>query len=148
MRHMGTWLGVIGLALCFGCGKGDVPEDKKDYVGNWTGPDNFKLSITKDGRAEYKHKGTSVSGPIQFAGDDFKIGVWVLNKEFSVSEAPHMADGKWRMTVEGVDVTRPITISLDELKEGVGAAKVGLEELSKGAKDLKKALPPPQPSAP
>ncbi len=102
------------LALCalllVGCGQ-PLPQDKREYAGDWRG-DRMRLLITPDGRCEYERQkpgGTSskISAPIQrFEGDNFVVGVGFMNTTFVVTKAPHVANGKWKMVVDGVELTR------------------------------------------
>lgn len=107
---------ILLLASCFSkemknSGKtSDIPADKKDYVGNWTS-DSMTLEISAQGNVDYaRSKGngnTSVSAPIQeFKGDDFEAGLFGFNTRFDVSEKPHKEGGVWKMTVDGVELTR------------------------------------------
>ena len=98
---------AAGLAAC---GK-PVPADKAAYVGEWQRPDMYLL-ITQDGSVKYKRlKGggtTSVEGPLQeFDGDDFSVGIGPMTTHFDVTAAPHqLKDGSWKMTVDGLELTR------------------------------------------
>jgi hypothetical protein len=91
------------------CGK-PVPPDKAAYVGEWKSP-SMALVITQDGRVAYKRvKGsstTSVDGPLQkFEGSNFVVGIPYLTTTFEVSKAPYEQDGRWRMVVDGVELTK------------------------------------------
>lgn len=100
-------LGIIALA---GCAK-PLPPDKLAYAGEWQSP-TMGLLITQDGRVAYKrlvgeNGSKSVSGPIQsFDGDDFVVGVGPVKTTFVVSVPPHQDHGEWKMTVDGVELTR------------------------------------------
>ncbi len=87
-----------------------LPEDKLSYAGAWNG-DHRYLLIEPSGKVFYKRMGaTNVSLdnlPIQkFEGDDFVVGVFFWGTTFKVSAVPHMVDGAWHMTVDGVDLKR------------------------------------------
>ncbi|HSB60207.1 MAG TPA: hypothetical protein VLI67_00715 [Vicinamibacteria bacterium] len=104
----GSALGLLALLLA-GCGQ-PVPADRADYVGEWRAPGMYLL-ITRDGRVEYtRSRGgskTSVSGPLQeFRGDDFRVGVLFLATTFVVSRPPWRDGDRWRMVVDGVELTR------------------------------------------
>ena len=93
----------------YGCGK-PVPADKSNYVGQWRAPGMYLL-ITKDGSVEYKRsKGgaeTSISGPLQeFQGNNFTVGVWFISTTFVVSKPPYQEGGRWKMVVDGVELTK------------------------------------------
>ncbi len=84
-------LGILVLWLA-GCG-GEIPADRKDYVGTWE-DDGYYLWISAGGHVEYERQrgsgNTSYSGPIkEFVGDGFEVGVLFLTSTFKVSEKPH-----------------------------------------------------------
>jgi hypothetical protein len=92
-----------------GCSE-PLPADKSSYVGDWRGP-GMSLRIDKDGQVEYKRRtgggNNSIRAPIQrFEGNNFVVGVGMFNTTFVVSNPPHIADGKWKMTVDGVELVR------------------------------------------
>lgn len=104
---------VLSLAaLMAGCGI-PVPADKSAYVGTWRSPTMY-LSIAQDGSVRYKRQkagvSTSVNGPLKaFDGDSFSVGIGALSTTFNVSQPPHDQDGAWKMTVDGVELTRTST---------------------------------------
>lgn len=100
---------LAALLLLAACGK-PVPPEKSAYVGDW-GSSNVTLRIAQDGRVEYKrvsgNASTSVNAPIQrFEGDNFVVGIPYLTTTFVVSRAPYQQDGRWKMVVDGVELTR------------------------------------------
>jgi hypothetical protein len=66
-----------------------VPADKAACVGEWLGK-NLSLSIELQG----------------FNGDNFDAGYSLVRSTFVVSKPPHREDGKMKMTVDGVELTR------------------------------------------
>jgi hypothetical protein len=87
-----------------------IPADRKAYVGEWRS-ETMSLLISQDGRVMYERKNgsasTSVDGPLkEFKGDDFIVGVGPLTTTFVVSAAPQQVAGQWKMTVDGVELTR------------------------------------------
>lgn len=71
----------------------------------------MELVITRDSSVHYKRRRkdreTSVNGPLQkFRGDDFAVGFLFISTTFVVSKPPHQEGGKWKMTVDGVELTR------------------------------------------
>lgn len=103
---------ALGAALLLhvSCSGKLLPPDKANYAGEWKAPD-MDLLITPAGNVQYKRvrnrATTSVSGPIQaFKGNDFSVGVLFLSTTFAVSRAPYQEDGKWKMVVDGVELTR------------------------------------------
>ena len=93
----------------YSCSK-PVPADKAEYVGRWRAP-GMDLLITQDGSVKYERlKGgvtTSISGPLQeFQGNDFSVGISFLSSTFVVSKPPYQEDGRWKMVVDGVELTK------------------------------------------
>lgn len=78
--------------------------------GHWTGP-GVTLTIDPGGQVSYERKSgistTSVDLPLSSFGDDFfEVGLFGMTTRFEVQQLPHQVDGEWRMTVEGVELTR------------------------------------------
>jgi hypothetical protein len=101
-------LAAIALLLA-ACGE-PLPKDKLAYAGEWRAPHVYLL-ITPEGRCDYERRSgsgnVSLSAPIQrFEGDDFVVGVGPVTTTFVVSRPPALDDGKWKMTVDGVELTR------------------------------------------
>lgn len=97
------------LLLLTGCAE-PLPEDRLDYVGEWQSRE-MGLLILADGTVSYKRLknggSTSVNGPLkEFVGDDFVVGILFMTTTFEVSDPPHVVDGLWKMTVDGVQLTR------------------------------------------
>jgi hypothetical protein len=102
-------LAVVLALVLTACGK-PVPEDKKDYVGEWKGV-GVNLALRAEGSVAYeKYEGnvqTSIRGPLQHLDDhEFEVGLPLFAARFSVSKPPHQENGEWRMTVDGVDLVR------------------------------------------
>lgn len=100
---------VAVILLLSGCAK-PLPEDRLDYVGEWQS-NKMGLLILADGTVAYKRLegggSSSVNGPLkEFVGDDFVVGVLFMTTTFDVSEPPHEVEGIWKMTVDGVELTR------------------------------------------
>jgi hypothetical protein len=100
---------LLLTALLVGCGK-PVPPEKAAYVGQWEAT-VMALVITQQGRVVYRRlKGsgtTSVEGPLkEFQGDNFVVGIGPMSTTFVVSAKPHQDGGLWKMTVDGVELTR------------------------------------------
>lgn len=103
------WLVASLVAMLAGCGQ-PVPAEKAAYVGTWTAP-NMTLSITQEGRVEYRrvdgNASTSVSGPLQgFKGDDFEVGIGPISTTFVVSSPPKSDGDGFTMTVDGVSLVK------------------------------------------
>jgi hypothetical protein len=64
------------------CQKGEVPDSKSRYIGEWTNTNNldaqFKIIINANGTAEYHElnggQTLDITGYVFFSGDNFKIG--------------------------------------------------------------------------
>ena len=100
----------LALALLAAACSEPVPQARAAYVGTWRA-DNMLLDIRADGHIHYEKRGehgkTTVDAPIQrFEGDNFVVGLGPFNTTFVVSKPPHVDDGKWKMTVDGVDLVR------------------------------------------
>jgi hypothetical protein len=103
---------AVSAALSFvlaGCGK-PVPQDKSAYVGEWQGP-GMTLMLTQDGSVAYERKkggtNTSIDAPLKgFNGNNFEVGIGPMSTIFVVATPPHQVEGKWKMTVDGVELTR------------------------------------------
>lgn len=107
---------LAALAVCVtgivasGCSGIPVPADKKEYVGEWRGV-GTTLTITPDGGVDWKRVSgsgsRSVTAPIQsFSGADFTVGVWIFTTTFKVQRPPYQQGGRWKMVIDGVEVTR------------------------------------------
>lgn len=109
MRKVRLLVPTLLLVLLAACGI-EVPQAKSAYVGHWEA-EGMTLQINRDGRVSYKRfrKGASskIDAPLKaFHGDDFEVGVGPMTTMFRVSSPPREIDGVWRMTVDGVELTR------------------------------------------
>jgi len=110
VRHRIQWLvSCAALLLLTACGV-PVPPEKAAYVGQWEGL-GMSLLITQDGSVAYKRiKGgvnTSINAPLKkFEGDNFVVGIGMWTTTFVVSKPPREEGGRWRMTVDGVELVR------------------------------------------
>ncbi|MCX4246304.1 hypothetical protein [Paraliomyxa miuraensis] len=98
------------VLLASACKGQPLPADKAEFAGRWHGV-GIQLEIRPEGHVSYrKSEGRStvtIDGPLQgWQGDDFVVGVMVVKTKFHVTEPPHLVDGKWMMTVDGVELTR------------------------------------------
>lgn len=106
-----AFLAILLISLMMtACGGITVPADKANYVGQWQGL-GMDLTITPDGGVSYKRVSgsgsTSVTAPLQsFVGDDFVVGIWIFTTRFKVDKPPYQDGGRWKMIVEGVELTR------------------------------------------
>jgi hypothetical protein len=108
-------IGLVAVAalVLAACGV-PVPADKAAYVGQWrsaeTGP-QVVLLIAPEGRIEYLRKegstSTELNVPMQgFIGDDFEAGIGWMKTRFVVSAPPRQDGATWKMTVDGVELTK------------------------------------------
>jgi len=122
-RTIAAWLSLLLLTLLAGCTK-PLPPDYVQYAGHWRG-DGVLLVIGKNGHADYEHvregMRTSIEGPIHSLDDTgFSIGIGPLSARFDVQASPHLSEGRWRMTVDGIELWRvdilPVQADQDTLR--------------------------------
>ena len=106
IKYISLVLISIILAAC----SKPIPDERFDYVGEWQSKEMYLL-ILKDGTVSYKRLKnggtTSVNGPLkEFKGNDFVVGFSFLTTTFDVSQKPTKIDNKWKMTVDGVQLTK------------------------------------------
>ena len=87
-----------------------IPAEKSSYIGEWQSA-IMGILITQDDKVSYKliENGItkSVEGPIKaFDGDNFEVGIGPFTTIFVVTVPPHQQDNDWKMTVDGVDLTK------------------------------------------
>ena len=102
-------LALFLAAFLCACSK-PVPPPKTTYVGDWRA-ENMMLQISAEGYVSYERRSgnnrTTVNAPIQSVeGDDFVVGVGPFKTKFVVSKPPHLEGNVWKMTVDGVELTR------------------------------------------
>lgn len=110
MKHFFIMALLLGLCAC----SKPLPPEKQQYAGLWVAEwDNAGVSlwISADGRVEYErwknNSSTSIDAPLkEFNGDNFIVGLGFITTEFEVSMPPHETEHGWRMTVDGVLLTR------------------------------------------
>ena len=91
-----------------------VPSDKSAYVGDWQGK-GMRLNIHQNGQIDYnreqpgKHINVNIE-LVRFDGDNFdagaNLGFMNASSTFVVSKPPHKEGGKWKMTVDDVELTK------------------------------------------
>jgi len=101
---------AAGICLSGAALADPVPADKMAYVGAWKGKD-MELVLAKDGKVKYKraqpNKKLDLSLDLQgFNGDNFDVGFALVRSTFVVSKPPHREGKLWKMTVDGVELTR------------------------------------------
>jgi hypothetical protein len=104
-------ISMIALICFISCSGLQIPEDKKQYIGDWQSS-NVRLIITEDGYLHYIKIGagnmrTTIDAPLSgFEGDDFSSGLGCITTKFVVSDPPKEEDGRWTMTVDGHKLMR------------------------------------------
>ncbi|MFC5436047.1 hypothetical protein ACFPME_05720 [Rhodanobacter umsongensis] len=108
---MRKWLwGVVTCCLLLaGCAQ-PLPPDKLAYAGQWRSA-TMNLLITESGNIHYRrvdgNASKSINGPLQsFEGSNFVVGIGPVKTTFVVAAAPHEDGGAWKMTVDGVELTK------------------------------------------
>jgi hypothetical protein len=109
MRFIQLLLSLLLLGSLLGCGK-PVPPEKSAYVGEWQEKAMY-LVITQDGSVRYKRlqggASTSIEGPLKgFKGNDFEVGIGPMVTTFVVSKPPFQDGERWKMVVDGVELTK------------------------------------------
>ena len=112
MRRLALLLAVTCAFLLVSCGQ-PLPRERSEYAGEWQGPLTWMV-ISPSGHIEYERRRdggkVTINAPIQrFEGDNFVVGVGPFTTTFVVSKPPHFAEGRWRMVVDGVELTRVAT---------------------------------------
>lgn len=112
MKSTHRIVAALLVTLLAACSK-PLPVERSTYVGEWQGGP-ISLDIYADGRVVYLHKEgnstRSIDAPLkEFKGDNFIVGVGFISTEFVVTKPPHEDGGLWKMTVDGVEVTRAPT---------------------------------------
>jgi hypothetical protein len=101
---------LLAVLVMTGCAK-PLPPERSSYVGEWQSS-TMAVLITQDGHVAYKrlvgsNGSKTINGPLQsFDGNNFIVGIGPLKTTFVVSAPPHDDHGIWKMTVDGVELTR------------------------------------------
>ena len=109
-RKLIVFVIATAFALLASCTSVGVPEDKKDYIGEWVGV-GMNLTITSDGGGDYRRVSGSgsktITAPIKaWHGDDFEAGISLISTRFVVSRTPYKDGEVWKMSVDGVELER------------------------------------------
>ncbi|MBV8836591.1 MAG: hypothetical protein JO000_08635 [Alphaproteobacteria bacterium] len=109
IRQIRFFVPLAALLMLSACGQ-PVPDDKAAYVGDWRAQ-NMSLLLTKDGSVKYKRVNGGVTKSVEaglrrFEGDNLVVGIPFITTTFEVSKPPHQEAGAWKMTVDGVELTR------------------------------------------
>jgi hypothetical protein len=105
---------LVIISVIFGCAPDPIPQDQKVYVGIWQGSNIF-LEIDADGNASYAKvmEGASetVDSPVKKIGDGkIVIGYLFITKTLELTKPPFEEDGKWKMVIDGVTLTKQTTL--------------------------------------
>jgi hypothetical protein len=87
-----------------------VPADKASYVGEWQG-DKMRLRLAQNGKIEYRRGNAGSKRDLNadlggFDGNNFHAGFGFVKLTFLVSKPPYREGGKWKMVVDGVELTK------------------------------------------
>jgi hypothetical protein len=123
-----------------------MPADKQDYVGDWQGKlkdVSLTLRIAPDGTVNYERKEGSGSvtrsrsisnGKItKFDGNDFEVKAFLVSTTFKVEKPPYRDGNRWKMVVDGVEVSRKgansneVSIDIAEMRKDDGNGKMSSE---------------------
>jgi len=105
-----TLVAALLLSLVAACGGPPLPADKRDYAGDWRA-NGMRLLIAANGNVSYERvrtgEHTTINAPIQrFEGASFFVGLGPVTTRFEVTKPPHQEGSVWKMTVDGVELTR------------------------------------------
>ncbi len=100
------------FVLALACDLESTPPPNRDFVGAWASKDgSHVLSISVDGDVSYRKQedgvNTSIDAPAKvWSESSFTVGAFGISTNFTIDEAPHLVEGAWRMTVDGVEYQR------------------------------------------
>ena len=117
MKNRHTALGLLVVLLLLAACADPLAPERSAYVGHWSAP-GASLLITQDGSVAYQRmKGgasTSINAPLKkFEGDNFVVGIGLWTTTFVVSKPPRAEAGRWKMTVDGVELSREAPAQTD-----------------------------------
>ncbi|SHG41350.1 hypothetical protein [Massilia sp. CF038] len=104
---------LLTVALLSACAK-PLPPEQAAYAGTWSAQ-GVTLAIAQEGTIAYRkvdksggmNHSTSIDAPIkQFDADGFTVGVGPIETKFVVQHPPHKDGEVWKMTVDGVELTK------------------------------------------
>lgn len=103
------FIAFISFVILSGCGE-PLSEDKLDYAGLWRGG-NELIEINKDGSVSYAKvrldNTETIEGPIkEFTDEGFVVGYLFLTTKFKIDKPPYQENGKWKMVLNGVEMTK------------------------------------------
>jgi hypothetical protein len=109
MKNLKLLVLLAFLSSLIGCGK-PVPKEKAAFVGEWQEKTMYLL-IAQDGSVQYKRMKdgatTSINGPLQgFIGNNLEVGVGPMKTTFVVNKPPYQDGDAWKMTVDGIELTK------------------------------------------
>jgi hypothetical protein len=90
--------------------KAKLKEYQKRFVGRWEGG-GMKLRISPGGMVNYERRAGAGNRKInafiaEFDWKQFKVGFMGINTTFRIDKPPYQEGGKWKMKIDGVELTR------------------------------------------
>lgn len=103
------FLGITSTIMvsCGGSSRMPLTEDQLVYAGVWEAPGDLMIRISADGGGDFKFSGSNVTGgTATFTETGFKIGLFGIEKDFTINEVPFDEEGNTYMVVEGIKFTK------------------------------------------
>jgi hypothetical protein len=111
--------GRIRGALSF-ASAGPLPANRLVFAGRWVGDKGTIIRIRRNGRADFRTRGSSVKGGVVRIGkDSLSIGLLGIFKTWRIEKRPYKRDGIWMMKLNGEVFKRESDDSLLVRREGV-----------------------------
>jgi len=88
-----------------------IKERQQKFIGHWKGKDML-LEISESGAVKYERgaeggmKKSVTAGITDFQEDHFKVGLMGITTTFRIDKPPAETDHGWKMTIDGVELTR------------------------------------------
>ena len=117
-----TTFSILAVMLLLVACTNPLPPEKSAYVGQWKAP-GMSLLILQDGSVSYNRiksgVTTTINAPLKkFEGDNFVVGFGLWTTTFVVSKPPREEAGRWKMTVDGVELSRDSAIQPNPPEQG------------------------------
>ncbi len=109
MKNQIMLLLLVSTFAFVSCGIDKTPltEDQKKYAGKWVSTDGSWIHILNDGTGSLEHGATSVSGgQATISANQIEIGLFGINKTYTIDSPPYDEDGKKKMKLNGAVFTK------------------------------------------